>query len=93
MQSERSCTRKAWQENVSTGLSILNHWREEILDELVHPIDMPDNVNDDDTTDDDSLYYPEDDAGSLPSMNELETESVAPIQAALMNPSLLVWRW
>ena len=84
---------KARQENVSTRLSILNCWREEIPDELVHPHDMPDNANDDDTTDDDSLYHPEDDAGSLPSMNELETESVAPIQAAPdSNWSLLVWR-
>ena len=77
---------KAWQENASTGLSILNHWREEILDEPVHPHHMPDNANDDNTTDDDSSYHPEDDAGSLPAMNKLETESIAPIQAAPDEP-------
>ena len=59
---------KCWQENASMGLSILNHWREEIPDEPVHPHNMPDNANDDDTTDDDSSYHPEDDASSLPSM-------------------------
>ena len=32
--------------------------------------------------DEDSSYHPEDDASSLPSMNDLETESIAPIQAA-----------
>ena len=73
---------KAWQENASTGLSILNHWREEIPDEPVHPHDMPDNANDNDTTNDDSLYHQKNDGDSLPAMNELETESVAPIQAA-----------
>ena len=77
---------KAWQENASTRLSILNRWREEIPDELVHPHDMPDNANNDDTTDDDSSYHPKDDASSLPSMNELETESIAPIQAAPDEP-------
>ena len=68
--------RKAWQENMSTGLSILNHWREEIPDEPVHPNDMPNPAGDNNTTDDDSSYHPEDEAGSLPSLNELETESI-----------------
>ena len=77
---------KAWQENTSTGLSILNHWREQILDEPVHPDNMPNNANDDDTTDDDSSYHPDEDVGSLTSMNELETESIAPIQAAPNEP-------
>ena len=77
---------KAWQENTSTGLSILNRWREEIPDEPVHPHDMPNNTNNDDTTDNDSSYHPKDDAGSLPSRNELETESIAPIQAAPDEP-------
>ena len=70
------------------GYSILNHWREEFLDEPVRPH----NVNHDDTTDDDSSDNPKDDAVSLPAMNELETESVAPIQAAPDDWSQLVWR-
>ena len=43
---------------MSTWLSILNHWREEIPD----------------------------DPNSLPSTNELKTESIVPIQAALDEP-------
>ena len=75
--------RKAQQENASTRLSILNHWREEIPDEPVDPHDMPNPLGDNDTTDEDSSYHPMDEAGSLPSLNKLETESVAPIQATL----------
>ena len=71
---------KAWQENASTGLSILNHKREEILDEPVHPHNMPEPAGDNDTMDADSSYHPKDEAGSSPSLNKLETEFIAPIQ-------------
>ena len=43
-------------------------------------------MSDDNTTDDDSSYHPEDDVGSIPSMYELETESIAPIEAAPHDP-------
>ena len=77
---------KAQQENASTGLSILNHWREEILDEPVHLNDDTDNVDNNNTNDDDSSHHPDDDADSLPITNELETESVTPIQTVPDEP-------
>ena len=40
---------KAQQENASTGLSILNHWREHIQDEPVYPNDLLDPAEDDET--------------------------------------------
>ena len=73
---------KAWQENASTRLSILNRWREDILDELVHPNDSPNPAEDDETLDDDSSYHPEDKGGSLSSPHELDSVSVAPIDAS-----------
>ena len=56
---------KAWHENASTGLSILNHWREEKPDEQVHPNDSPNPAVDNETLDDDSSYHPKDGRGSL----------------------------
>ena len=73
---------KAQQENASTRLSILNHWREDIPDEPVHPNDLPNPAEDDKTPDDDSLYHPEDEGDSLSSPHELNSESVAPIEAS-----------
>ena len=74
---------KAHQENSSTGLSILNRWREDILDELSYPNDLLDPAEDDKTPDDDSLYHPEDEDGSSSSPHELDSESIAPVEASL----------
>ena len=74
---------KAQHENTSTGLSILNHWREDIPDEPVHPNDLPNRMEDGETPDDDSLYHPEDKDGSSSSPHELDSESVVPIEASL----------
>ena len=80
---------KAWQENVSTRLSILNCWREEIPDELVQPHNMPDPAEDDATPDDDSSYHPKDKERSLSSPHELDSESIAPIEASPAEPDLI----
>ena len=81
--------RKARQENASTGLSILNCWREDILDELVHPNDSPDPMEDDETQDDESLYHPEDEDVSSSSPHKLDSESIAPIEASSAEPDLI----
>ena len=77
---------KVQQDNASTGLSILNCWREKILDEPVHPHNMNNPEGHNDTMDDDSSYHPKDEGGSLPSLNKFETESIAPIQATPDEP-------
>ena len=77
---------KAWQENASTGVSILNCWREDILDEPVYPNDSFDPVEDDNTLDDDSLYHPQEEDGSSSPPHEPDSESVAPIEASLVEP-------
>ena len=42
---------KAQQENANTGLSILNHWREDIPDDPVHPNDLPNPAEEEETPD------------------------------------------
>ena len=77
---------KAWQESASTGLSILNCWREEIPGELVHPNNSPDPAEDDKTLDDDSSYHPRDRGGSLSSPHGLNSESFTLIEASPAEP-------
>ena len=80
---------KAWQENASTRLSILNCWREDILDEPVHPNDLPDPAENDESPDDDSSYHRKDEGGSLSLPHELDSESIAPIEASSSEPDLI----
>ena len=77
---------KAQQENASTGLSILNCWREDILDDPVYSNDSFDPAEDDDTPDDDSSYCPEEEEGSSSLPHELDSESVAPVEALSVEP-------
>ena len=72
---------KTQQENASTRLSTLNHWREDIPDEPDHPKNSPDPAEDHKTPDDDSSYHPKDEGG-LSSPHELDSESIAPIKAS-----------
>ena len=74
---------KSRQENTITGLSILNHWREEIPDGPVHSNDLSNPAEDDETLDDDLSYHHKDGRGSLSSPHRLNSESVTPIEASL----------
>ena len=74
--------RKARQENASTGLSILNCWREDIPDEPVYSNTSFDPAEDDNTLDDDSSYHPEEEDGSSSSPHKPDSESVAPVKAS-----------
>ena len=73
---------KAWQENASTRLTILNRWREDILDEPVYSNNLFDPAEDDENPDDDSSYHPEEEDGLSSSPHELDSESVAPVKAS-----------
>ena len=55
-----------------------------MLDKPVYSNDLFDPAEDDDTPDDDSLYHPKEEEGSSSSPQKLDLESIAPVEALLV---------